>query len=158
MTHGTQEPLRRGGRAALGSIGPIAATLGVHFVVAATLTWVVAPVVAETYVWRPFSILDLRALIGSWGELAGSTAMAWALLVVTGAAVLRPRSGAWLVGSAAIVAVLTSAFALVIALTAADGASATTGGAALAALLLVPASATATLVSRLLRRRAAALA
>lgn len=155
MEDGRQRVLRSGGRAALGSIGPIAATLGVHFVVAATLTWAIAPVIAQTYAWRPFSILDLRALMGAWGALAGPTTMAWALLAIAGAAMLRRRSARWLVGSAAIVA-LMSAVAVTVA--SADGAAAPATGAVLAALLLVLASATATLVSRALRRRSAALA
>ncbi|MFA4840278.1 MAG: hypothetical protein WC580_01055 [Agrococcus sp.] len=155
MEDGRQRVLRSGGRAALGSIGPIAATLGLHFVVAATLTWAIAPVIAQTYAWRPFSILDLRALVGAWGALAGPATMTWALLAVAGAALLGRRSARWLVGSAAIVAV---ASAVAVGATPADGIAAPAAGAALAALLLVPASATATLVSRALRRRSAALA
>ena len=156
MEDGIQRALRSGGRAALGSIGPITATLGLHFAVAATLAWAVAPIVNQTYAWRPFSILDLRALMGAWGEVAGQSAMAWALLAVVGAAVLRRRSAAWLAGSAALVAFLATAGAL--SAIAADGAAAPAVGAALAALLLVPASATATFLSRALRRRSAALA
>ena len=153
MMAGRGHRLRSGRRAALGSIGPVAATLALHFAVSATLTWAVAPLLTETYVWRPFSARDLRTLIDAWEAVAGLPALVWAVLAVVGTAVLRRRSPAWFAGSAALVAVAASLVAVVLAVV--SGGPPALGG-AIAALLLVPASATTTLVGRAIRARAPA--
>lgn len=152
MMAGRRHRLRSGRRAALGSIGPVAATLALHFAVSATLTWAVAPLLTETYLWRPFSSRDLRTLVGAWGAVAGLPALVWAVLAVVGTAALRRRSPAWLAGSAALVAVAASFVAVLLA---AVGGAPAPGG-AIAALLLVPASAATTLVGRAIRARAPA--
>lgn len=152
MIAGRRRRRRSGSRAVLGSIGPIAATLALHFAVSATLTWAVAPLLTETYVWRPFSSRDLRTLMGTWGAVAGGPALVWAVLAVVGAAVLRRRSPAWFAGSAAFVAVAASFAAVLLA---AVGGAPAPGG-AIAAVLLVPASAATTLVGRAIRARAPA--